>query len=208
MPKKPTSPFGSISFSKSGKVVKDEKALSSNKEKQEEEVAKSFVSAFNEFRPDTLISRCIQLPENDHDFVLELGEQKVYLQVTELVDRSFTFPMTREEYDSGMWEEAILKEPSEIPWRIDTAKRDAALWELISKKLGKHYAKDPESPLWLLIFTTNSLYLTEYFSQGIQYISQALEQARTTLVKQPKPIFDEVWFTNMITKPVRIWPTF
>lgn len=207
MPKKPTSPFGYISFGKDGSVEKYVEVLPPEKDKQERRVVDSFVVGYNERNPNSKITNVEPLPENDHDFVLRDAKREILLQVTELVDRTYTFQMSREEYDQCQWREAVLKESGQIPWRVDTKKRDAALDELIQKKQGKHYAKDPKRDLWLLVFTTDELYLTEYYRQGAIHVSPALQLARARLTAQSAEPFAQVWFSSMTTNPVRVWPT-
>ncbi len=127
MPKKPTTPFGYISFSKDRKVDKKIFQLSDDKAVQEKEVAESFVTAFNKHPEHRKIIDWSALPENDQDFLLKFGNAEVLLQVTELVEREFVIPMTEEEYNAGQSTDAYLKDGGPIPWRIDIEKRDEAL---------------------------------------------------------------------------------
>lgn len=204
--KKPTEPFGYISFSKSGKVEKHMERLSLDKPIQERQVADIFVAAYNESFPRTPFKECRPLPENDHDFVLVGQNSEIDLQITELVSRAYTFEMTQEEYDRCAWKVATLKEYGGLPWRVDTEKRDAALYMQIAKKQDKRYAKSTCRKLWLLVFTTDVLYETEYVSAGTLRTSAALSQAREKLKKQDNVAFENIWFTNLQTRPVLVWP--
>lgn len=206
MPKKPTEPFGYIDFSKSGQVDKHMELLSSDKPLQEQQVAQVFFAAYNEAHPEAPFKECRPLPENDHDFVLVGHDKEVDLQITELVSRAYTFEMTREEYDRRAWKVATTKEYGGIPWRIDTEKRDAALYVQINKKQSKHYAKSAGRDLWLLVFTTDVLYETEYYSGGQLQTSPALNLARNNLNKQERHAFERIWLSNLQTRPVLVWP--
>jgi hypothetical protein len=208
MPKKPTNPFAYISFAKDGKTEKHVAVLSSIKDTQERQVADSFIAAYNATNPDTPLTFLKQLPENDHDFLLRDAEQrKIVLQLTELVDRAYMFPMSREEYDKGQWREAVLRESGKIPWRVDTAKRDAALYEQIRRKQARRYARETKSDLWLLVFTTDELYHIESYSLGTRQISSALRLARDGLSASSAEPFMQIWFSNLLAAPTRVWPT-
>ncbi|RJX36078.1 MAG: hypothetical protein C4525_01850 [Desulfarculus sp.] len=206
MPKKPTEAYGYIAFSKSGKVEKHMDLLSSDKPIQEQQVAEIFIAAYNQAFPETAFDECRPLPENDQDFVLLGPGREIDLQITELVSRAYTFEMTREEYDRCDWKVATQKEYGGIPWRIDTDKRDAALFAQITKKQAKRYARTAGRDLWLLVFTTDGLYETEYYSAGSLRTSAALNFTRDNLKKQTSVGFENIWFTNLQTRPVLVWP--
>ncbi len=206
MPKKPTQPFGHIAFQKNGQVERKLFQLSDVKERQEGQALDKFIQAFNARGDKGRITYHSRLPENDQDFIIKLDGSAVHIQLTELVDRSFTFPMSLEEYNRSPWTEATLKESGQIPWRIDVEKKNVALKELIRGKIEKHYAKSDEVILWLVVFTTCSNYWLEMYDNGVLSISESLRQAREYLKGLTSLIFDEVWFTDMQTRPVQIWP--
>jgi len=206
LPKKPTQPFGHIAFHKSGQVERKLFQLSDVKKSQEGQALEQFIQAFNARGDNGRITHYSHLPDNDQDFIINLDGSAVYVQLTELVDRSFTFPMSLHEYNRSLWTEAMLKESGQIPWRIDVDKKNAALKELIRGKIEKHYAKSDEVILWLVVFTTCSNYWLEMYDKGVLSISESLRQAREYLRGLTNLIFDEVWFTDMQTRPVQIWP--
>jgi hypothetical protein len=207
MPKKPTQPFGHIAFSKSGSVAKDMRQFSDVKEMQELQAATTFVTAFNELNLGHEISNLQPLEQNDHDFSAQLAGSPLQLQLTELVDRSYTFDMTSEEYDTGQFTEAVQTQYGGRPRRIDIQLRDEALWNVVAKKLAKSYARPTGNALWLVVFSTNALYLTEYVKAGVPTASNALQFARANLAASDTGPFSEIWFTNLQTRPVRVWPT-
>lgn len=207
MPKKPTEPYGWIKFSKDGKVEKDIRILSQDKQLQEEEVTKLFIKSFNRQSGDRKIINYKKLPEHSQDFLLSTKSNEIYLQVTEIVEREFTSPMTQEEYDYGDWKNAYLKKSGEIPWKLDKKKMEKALFHTINKKIDQRYFKVEGKELWLLVFTTFTLYETKYVYQKEYYDSNALILARNKLSKIHDLVFDEIWFTNLLTNAVQVWPT-
>ena len=50
-----------------------------------------FVDGFNECHVPRQITNVRKLPENDHDFEVNVNGRDTFIQLTELVDRSFTF---------------------------------------------------------------------------------------------------------------------
>ena len=58
----------------------------------------------------------------------------------------------------------------------------------------------------LLVFTTDVLYETEYYSLGQLQTSPALNFARDSLNKQERHAFEQIWFSNLQTRPVLVWP--
>ena len=204
MHRKPTQTFGHIAFSKDGAVKRNLTRLSEVKALQEMEALNRFLELFNATYPDRGIRLIRQLDERGHDFMVAVGGQEIEIQLTELVDRSFTFPMTQEEYDSGHWSHAVQKGYGELPRRIDPEKRDLALVELVEGKVSKGYSKGLTRPLWLVVFAT-FLYETEYVQGGQLRISQGLQNARDYLSNETRNVFDEIWFTNLETRPICIW---
>jgi len=160
MPRKPTQTFGHIAFSKDGKVSQHLTRLSEDKPQQEMEALQRFIRLFNESWAGRRIDFVRQLPERDHDFIVDVDGQETEIQLTELVDRSFTFPMTQEDYDCGNWSHCVQKAFGQLPWRVDPEKKDLALSEVIRGKLSKSYSKSSARPLWLVVFAA-FIYETE-----------------------------------------------
>ena len=113
--------------------------------------------------------------------------------------------MTAKEYNAGKLREATQGAYGARPRRVDVAWRDRALADLVSQKIAKSYAKPANCELWLVVFTTMH-YLTEYVESGVLRVSEALRLARARLQGTTSAPFDEVWITNLRTRPVRIWP--
>jgi hypothetical protein len=204
MPRKPTQTFGHIAFSKDGRVKQHLTCLSEDKPTQEFEALQRIIEFFNTSWAGHQVSFVRQLAENDHDFIIEVNGQETDIQLTELVDRSFTFPITEEEYNSGKWRHYIAKASGEIPWAIDPEKKDCALSDVIRKKVSKNYSKSGGRPLWLLVFAT-FIYETEYVQAGQPKVSPGLQRARDYLCSEDRNVFDAVWFCDLETRPVCVW---
>jgi len=115
--------------------------------------------------------------------------------------------MSEDEYNSGRHKEAIQFSYGARPHRIDLDLRNEALWTTISKKLAKFYSKPVIGEFWLVIFTVAPLFLTEYVSAGVPKVSEALQLARKRLASRGSVPFSEIWFTDLQTRPVKIWPS-
>lgn len=205
-PRKPTEPFGYLSFGKDGSVSKRMSQLSSEKEEQEMGAIEFFVKGIKDAQLGFYICDIKKLPEADQDFFLNTSIGPVIVQLTELLERDFTKEVSRDEYDSGRYSHFILKQSDQIPWVVDTELRDSALIRVIKKKITMNYSKSDTETLWLVIFTTSSYFMTEYSEGGKLKKSTALLLAQEYLRALPKCIFDQVWFTNLQTRPARVWP--
>ena len=182
MPKKPTQPFGTINFSKDGKVRRDIRRLSQDHDEQQKDAIDIIAKQFERMgRPITDIK---QLPKRDHDFEATCEANPVIIQLTELVSRDF--------HDS-------------VTFSFDTEAEAHALSNVIGGKLDRHYAKPKDRGFWLVVFSTHP-YRTEYWQGGVKKISQGLVNARAVLAGRSDNPFDEIWFSNLITNPVRIFP--
>jgi hypothetical protein len=135
MPRKPTQPFGSIVFSKDGKVRHRRFVLPDQKELQETEAVRCFVDLLRHAYPERAIERCRQLAENDHDFEASCHGERIVMQLAELVDRPFVSTARRSGSDG------ILYRRNGSVEYIDQAAKDLALWNVVSRKLDKRYAK-------------------------------------------------------------------
>ncbi len=204
-PSKPTKPFGTINFSSSGKVKKVMHQLSPEKEKQELEAFYRFISKFNKkYAPESL-HMVEQLDENGHDFLASINGAKIEIQLTEIVSRDWLIEIDKKEYNSGKYNYYSHRIDSDIPYAIDMMKKINALKKAISKKHEKFYAKCSH-PLWLIVFTTDTSYLTEYWEDTEKTIPRSLILARqycSTL--QNDLTFNQIWFTNLLTNPVRVF---
>ena len=180
--------------------------LSHDKEEQEVGVIEHFLKALPSKDSDLNIIGHEQLPEADQDFVLRCDEGEIYVQVTEIVEREYAFPISKAEYNAGHYSHFIQKKPGEIPWAVDIGRRDASIKRAIERKINKHYAKSANQILWLLIFCTSSCLTTEFWEGGQKRMSKSLTSAHEYLRTLNRMVFDQIWYTNLLTSPVRIWP--
>jgi hypothetical protein len=205
-PRKPTSAYGYISFAKDGKVEGHMFRLSSEKAIQEREVIESFISHFPNETDSVEILNISDLPEANQDFQFSTNHEDITVQLTEIVEREYAFKITQEEYDSGKFGHYISAGSGKIPLAVNVAQRDNVLANAIKKKHAKNYAKDDSEVLWLVIFST-SQYLTTVFSEGgKQGTSLAYAMAVNYMESVEVSIFDNIWYYDLIGRPVRIWP--
>ena len=205
-PRKPTEPFGHIAFGKDGSVTKRMDELSSDKDEQEGGAIHRFAERLRDSLPSLVIEGLTPLSQADHDFLLRTSAGDVTVQLTELVERDYARPISAEEYNRGVFQEYIQKAPGAIPWGIDTERRDTALRRVIQKKIDKNYAKAHGETLWLVVFSTSSSYLTEYFEAVERKESRGLDSAVRYLNSLQQCVFDRVWYTNLQSRPVLVWP--
>lgn len=204
MHKKPTQEFGYVAFYKDGRKASRTFKLAEEKELQEKGALELFIDKFNISFPNRQIKEFVQLQENDQDFLIKTSKIEIEIQLTELTDRSFLTLLSSSDYNNGDWNVSILKSPNEH-YKVNTQKLDNTLVELIRKKINKNYSKNEKIPLWLVIFTT-SFYLTEYWQYGKLHKTNGLLNAQEYLNSLQSVIFDEIWFTDLKTMPVKIWP--
>lgn len=205
-PSKPTQPYGVFNFSKSGKVKQEIFELSDEKEKQELGVAQVFVQGLKKRESSFNEVEIRDLPECDHDFILKSESFEVTLQITEIPERRYVLEIPKEEYDSGVHSSYILKKSGEIPLAVNEETRDNALKTAIEIKIEKTYSKSPNERLWLLVFTTSQDITPFCYQAGKATITALYRRAYDYVSKLDKNPFDEIWFTNLLTRPIRIWP--
>jgi hypothetical protein len=205
-PRKPTQPYGYVAFAKTGRVTKHTFKLSDIKDIQEREVADKFVQQIMTQHPDVKIHGVKALSEADHDFLLHTNHGKITLQVTEIPERDYTFPISEEEYKSGRHKSFLVKKNGKIPWAVDESRRDTSIQRAIENKLAKHYAKGTNENLWLLVFSTSTYLTTVYYEGGSRRESMAYQIARDYVARTTNNPFDEIWYMNLLTRAVRIWP--
>jgi hypothetical protein len=181
--------------------------LSSDRETQQLEAATKFAAGLADRVSGLSVLRIRQLPEASNDFVFETTRGEVTVELTELVETEYARPISQQEYDQGLFTEYLGKEYGAIPWGIDPKKRDAALSRLVQKKCARGYSKAATEKMWLVVFTTTAYYWLERHNDGVLEQSAALLEARKYLGTLPHIVFDEIWFTDLLTSPICVWPT-
>src|ERR1041385_3490758 len=99
-PRKPSIPFGYLSFSKEGEVTKNITVMSDVKSSQEQEVMEIFKDQYNNLEEVIQISKIDQLPESNNDFRITAGDKKILVELTELAAWNYQIKITKEEYGS------------------------------------------------------------------------------------------------------------
>jgi hypothetical protein len=206
--KKPTTPAFRVAFSADGKIRRQSLTLSTRKPVQEMQAISEFARLLNE-AGDRSVSSVEPLEEADHDSLAVVDGQKVVLQLAELVSRQWLRDHSPPGQKMGVIEISLSGDDTQHR-QVDIEAQDDALRSLIAGKLAKHYAKPQGCGMWLVIFTT-STYRTEYGKDGRTVISRGLKRARDFLVEASRMpdsgmVFDEIWFTNLRSKPVTVWP--
>ncbi len=194
MHKKPTNLYGSWTFSPEGKVTQNIDMLPQNKEQQEEAVIEKFIQKFNSL-PEPPITNFKALPENDHDFEIELENSKIYVQITEIIEREYLVskiaPM------SPNTKEGIIRFRPGTPTsqEIDIHRKYKSLKVAIQRKIEKLYSK-LTSDLWLLVFTTDSSFDPNYSDTEFEPLPSPKEVA-TNYLKETECVFDRIWFLGI-----------
>ena len=147
-----------------------------------------------------------KLPEADHDFRLDTSEGPITVQLTELVEREYAKPISMNEQRHGKHQHLIQKDLDGTTLAVDIHALRTCLTRAIQRKLDKHYSKPDSETLWLVMFCTSTYLLTEYYDAGQLKVSDALVEARRYLRSLRDCIFDEIWYTNLQTRPIRVWP--
>ena len=204
-PKKPTQTFGSMNFGKDGSVKPALNRLADVKEAQELQVVERFIERVNALDASIPVTLQAQLTEADQDFAVSIAGIAAELQLTELVDREFLESMTEDERRNGSWTEAIVKAQGEAPWRVNVEARDQALTNAVARKVEKRYATAPGTPLLLVVFSTYP-YPAESMQDGKLHLSEGLCRARRYIAALNHQPFAQVWFFNLQTNPVKVWP--
>lgn len=194
-----------MAFGKDGSVKPAFTKLSTIRHQQELGAIERFIERYNEANPSNAIASLVQLPQDDHDFLVTVGGVETEIQLTELVDRDFVLRMTDDEYHAGKWDKVIVKAEGELPWRIDVQAMNQALTNSVALKVLKNYSASGRIPLWLVVFSTYP-YETDSSVAGAIHLSEGLCSARRYIADLSEPCFAEVWFTNLQTRPVRVWP--
>ncbi len=204
MPKKPTTPYGRIIFGKDGKVRRHIETLPSTKLGQERMVSEKFADLLR-CHCGMSVSSVELLEEANHDARLSIDGKEVVLQVTEVPPRDFELPRG-EPIKGDPRAFAFFSAISSEGHSIDVDKLNFSLLRIIARKLEKRYAPERSGPLWLLIFSTSPFITTEYLENGALKIGSPMQTARSYFAERSWRPFDEIWFTNLQTRPVRILP--
>jgi hypothetical protein len=202
--RKPTRPFGTIVFGKNGSVRRNMSQLPDAKIAQEQHVAESFCVGLIEFLGKTAtVDRAPA--EDDHDANVVIDGMPVKLQLTELPQRAIELPPgTPNRGDPKAI--AFFDATSSSSVSLDVEAINGCVLRAITRKLDKRYARPAQGALWLVLFTTSVFITMEYEQNGCLQIGEPLRRARHHFETSTWHPFDEVWFTNLRLRPVRVLP--
>lgn len=205
MPRKPTTPYGYIAFSKSGKVRKKVSRLSDDKREQEEEVARQFCYFLR--RANRASVSYEMLDERDQDFLLTIDHCTSEVQIAEIVQREYLTKLDDEKYRRGQtgFTDFYAGENGHM-FGVDTAKRDGMIAQRISDKCARNYQPPAKRGLWLLIFASDVLLSPRIISAGERLETNTLLVAKDHCDSNGCAPFDQVWFMSLGLAPQRIWP--
>lgn len=204
MPKKPTTPFGYISFSKDGKVTPHIDQLPTYKAGQESQAAQRFSEQLEKYY-GIKVKGLSLLEEKDHDATFTIGGKKIVLQITEISEREFILPSGSPDPNNAK-SIAFFSVVNTVGVQIDSEKKNRTIQLAMERKLAKNYSAENSASLWLLIFTTSPYIGTEFFRDGILVIDEPLQRARSFATAHSIAPFSEIWFTNFELRPIRVWP--
>lgn len=196
-PRKPTDSYGTLVFGKDGRVRRRISKLPDVKEEQEHTAIQMFADLLRQ-RHGRHLLEIRQLDEANQDFAATEGGRALDLQLTELVKREFAQPHSGAKFP-------ILFLPDGQAFEIDEAAEAEALLKLVQKKIAKGYSRRIGAGLWLVVFSTCPYHL-EYSKDGEDGVTEALARVRSWLERIEGLVFDEVWFTDLQTRPVKVWP--
>jgi hypothetical protein len=205
-PRKPTWPVGYVAFAKDGSVESFESSLPTNKEGQEDEVARMFARKLHSFH-GFAVSDPERLPERDHDHAMTVSGKRVVLQIVEIAP--LEFELQPGSIDPGDPEcVARFKPTKKDGIQLDSNKLNTSIQRAIEKKLAKHYSVEAASATWLLIFTTSPFILPEFYRDEELVGGEPLRIARDFLRNHSCSPFAEIWFMNVsdMIRPVKVWP--
>lgn len=203
-PRKPTVPFGSIVFGDDGSVRRSISKLPETKVAQELEVANRFCELLRKYQ-GLDVSAPISLDEFGHDAAITVMGISVQLQITEISPREFELPPGSPNQGDP---KAIgfFSATSTFATSLDIDALNESVLNAIRRKIEKHYVREVHTKLWLLVFSTSPFIKMEHFKDGELKIGEPLRRARAYFDSNPWLPFDEVWFSNLQLRPVRVLP--
>lgn len=177
--------------------------LSHVKEEQERSVGESFAERLTALGRKTEFVE--QLPENDHDFVLNVEDRITVVQAAEVNDYGFLVPLTLDEYLGGETRfNSFQFHGDDQYFGIDVERRNDAVANVVSRKLEKSYQPLESQPLWLLIWSSGSLVGPTHFAGGVEVTTLPFVQAAQLIQDVGSQPFVEIWYFHLLLAPRRI----
>jgi hypothetical protein len=204
VPTKPTQPFGYIAFGKDGTCRKHIETLTNVKSEQEAEIGHRLANALGIMTGKSVSVQSCE--ENDHDFLLQLGDHQVLVQAVEIVERDYLRKLSEDEFVNGSSAfRSFVCLGRDKMFGVDEQRNREVILDRIKRNLAKRYAK-PEMPLWLLIWTVCADFFPFYSEAGHERVSDGVIDARRWLGENSSHPFDAIYFFHPLGRPHRIWP--
>jgi len=100
----------------------------------------------------------------------------------------------------------IAQAPGETPLAVDNTRLNTSIRRSIQKKLEKPNRESAHETSWLLIFSNSAYPEIDCCVRGHRRDSEPVSIAREYLKSHDPILFDQIWYSNPVTIPVRIWP--
>jgi len=169
-------------------------------------IVEDFVTALKERNLCTGITGYKRRPEDGRVFVIDTKKGEISLQMAEITERDFTLPISRTEYDSGRYGHFVAKAPGEIPLAVDNDRLSTSIQRKVRAQLETPFAKSEHEIAWLLVYSNSGYPEVDCCVRGNKMDGEAVCVARDYLKNHEQVMFDQIWYTNLVTLPVRIWP--
>lgn len=145
-------------------------------------------------------------PEGDHEYILATKKGGILLTLSEIGIGQYASPVLKDMHVSVHHHNLIHEDSSDTPWAIDTARLDISIQQQIVSEIENNNDTADYLFRWLLVFSTLAYPQVEQCVRGICKVSSALANAHNYLRSLDQVPFDQVWYTNLMTRPVQVWP--
>ena len=179
---------------------------SSDEMRQETGEVENFISILSEHNLFKDINGWSKLPEGDRHFVIHTHNGDILLQVSQIPAEDFAFPISSAEYNSGSYHQFIAQTPGEIPLAVDNARLNTSIKRSIQRNLEEPSRESDHEAHWLLIFSTSAYPEIDCCVRGHKKDSEPVSIARDYLKHHEPILFNQIWYSNPVAMPVRIWP--
>lgn len=169
-------------------------------------IMEDFMTALIERNLYTGITGYKKHPEDGRGFVIDTKKGDILVQIAEITERDFTFPISKAEYDSGRYGHFIAKTPGEIPLAVDSNRLSTSIQSKIKEQLEIQFPNSGHQMIWLLVYSTSGYPEVDCCVRGSKMDGEAVSMAREYLYNSEQTLFEHIWYTNLVTLPVRIWP--
>ena len=170
------------------------------------DVVEDFITALRERKLYTGITGYRKHPEDGQGFVINTKKGDISLQIAEIAERDFAFPISKAEYDSGRYSHFIAKAPGEIPLAVDRNRLSTSIQRKVREQLETQFSNSEHEIFWLLVYSISGYPEIDCCVRGSKMDGEAVSMARDYLDNHEQAIFDQIWYANLVTLPVRVWP--